>query len=383
MTETNEVGREAEVTRLLGGVTVLDLTSGVAGGLAGKLLTDFGADIVMLEPPEGSSLRRYRPVPNGAAYGALFAYLSGGKQSLIPPEGHDTDELLVALAAEADVILRDGASPYEARLPRPLPGRVVEVDFSDFGRTGPYAGWRPSDLTLWAMGGYQYFTGDPQRAPLWIPGCQARLHAGVHGAFAALAALHERRRSGVGQYVEVRAVESVLAAHCWLVSRWLANGVVMRRTSYGNTATRDGWVHGMVPIETMTPNPAVLNLVGRSDLAEQTQRPERRQEIDAAIDDWAAGLDSMDVFGAAHAAGLMITPIFDAAGVASSEQLAAREWWEREDDPVHGRMTYPGQPFRLAEGRGSRRGPAPRAGRAYGGRAGPAAIERAEGGEGV
>jgi crotonobetainyl-CoA:carnitine CoA-transferase CaiB-like acyl-CoA transferase len=347
------------VTGILAGLTVVDLTSGVAGGVAGKLLADQGAELVMLEPPGGSPLRRHRPVPAGGAYGALFAYLSGGKQSVIPEDRQGADELLSGLLARADLILRDGTSPYESQLPRPDPDGVVDVDFSAFGRTGPYADWRTSDLTLWAMGGYQYFTGDPRRAPLWIPGAQAQLHAGVHGAFVALAALYERRRSGLGQAVEVRAVEAVLGAHCWLVSRWLANGVVMRRTSHGLTPTRDGWVYGMVPIDPIPPNPAILRLIGRSDLAEHVHEPDRRQEIAAAMDGWAAGMESMEIFAAAHAAGLMITPVFDAAGVASNEQLAAREWWERDEDPVHGHLTYPGQPFRLTERPGYRRGPAP------------------------
>ena len=60
------------------------------------------------------------------------------------------------------------------------------VDLSPFGRSGPYAEWASSDLVTWAMGGYLYFTGSPDREPIWVPGPQAELHAGAHAAFAAL-----------------------------------------------------------------------------------------------------------------------------------------------------------------------------------------------------
>src|SRR5436190_435627 len=78
-----------------------------------------------------------------------------------------------------------------------------EVRLSPFGQTGPYAGWRGSDIAVWAMGGYMYFTGSPDREPLWLAGSQAELHAGAHAAFAALVGLHERRRSGRGQTDDV------------------------------------------------------------------------------------------------------------------------------------------------------------------------------------
>src|SRR5215207_7161418 len=199
----------------LDGVLVLELAGGVSAAFAGKLLADLGAEVVMVEPPGGTPLRAH----------GLFDHLAGGKGSLAPAE----DRELRPWLDRADVVLTDGTSPWHASVSLGRPGRAVAVDVSPFGRSGPYAGWSTSDLVTWAMGGYLYFTGAPDREPIWLRGPHASLHAGAHGAIAALAALHERERSGMGQRVEVSELEATLTAHAWLVSSWVASGRILPR----------------------------------------------------------------------------------------------------------------------------------------------------------
>ena len=94
----------------------------------------------------------------------------------------------------ADIVLTDGSSPWHGTVVGDRPDRTVVVDLSPFGRSGPYAEWNSSDLVTWAMGGYLYFTGSPDREPIWLPGPHAQMHAGAHAAFAALVGLYERDR---------------------------------------------------------------------------------------------------------------------------------------------------------------------------------------------
>src|SRR5437764_7075487 len=84
----------------LEGLRVVELASGVAGGFAGKLLADLGADVVMVEPPGGTSLREH----------VLFEHLAGGKRSIVP----DDQAALGPWLAAADVVLTDGTSPWHA-----------------------------------------------------------------------------------------------------------------------------------------------------------------------------------------------------------------------------------------------------------------------------
>src|SRR5438105_3622334 len=173
----------------LGGVRVLELAGGVAAAFAGKLLADLGAEVVMVEPSGGTLLREH----------VLFDHLAGGKRSVVV----DDETGLGVWLGVADVVLTDGTSAWHGVATANRSDRAVLVDVSPFGRSGPYAGWARSDLVLWAMGGYLYFTGSPDREPIWLPGPHAAFHAGSHAAIAALAGLHDRDRSGVGQRVEV------------------------------------------------------------------------------------------------------------------------------------------------------------------------------------
>ena len=76
---------------------------------------------------------------------------------------------------------------------------LVVANADHFGRTGPYAHWNPDELTDYALGGYWALAGDPDREPLRVPGYQAQFHAGMQLAIAALAAVHEAKRTGAGQ----------------------------------------------------------------------------------------------------------------------------------------------------------------------------------------
>ena len=108
------------INSALDGVLVLDLTAGVSGGFAGKLLSDLGAQVVMMEPDAGTSLREH----------VLFDYLAGGKQSVVP----DSDAAFRAWLDAADVVLTDGSSPWCGAVLDDLPPQVVVVDLSAFGR---------------------------------------------------------------------------------------------------------------------------------------------------------------------------------------------------------------------------------------------------------
>src|SRR4051812_46513059 len=109
----------------LDGLRVLELASGVAAAFAGKLLADLGAEVTMVEPPEGSPLRQH----------VLFDHLAGGKRSIVP----DGEAAIGPWLAGADVVLTDGTSPWDGIAAAQRSDRVVLVDVSTFGRTGPYA----------------------------------------------------------------------------------------------------------------------------------------------------------------------------------------------------------------------------------------------------
>ena len=188
----------------LGDIRVLDLSTGVAGQYCGKLLAGYGADCVLAEPPEGTPTRRMGPYltsGRSSTRSAMFRHLNQGKSSLVYQAG---DGRMQAIAALADVVIRDAATP----LPFTLPATVVECVIGEFPRGGPYSGWHGSEMVHQALAGAMYMTGWPDRQPLYGIGHRAYYACGTTAFISVLSALHERAGSGLGQVVTATVFES-------------------------------------------------------------------------------------------------------------------------------------------------------------------------------
>ena len=346
----------------LNDLLVADLSSGLSGAYASKLLADLGARVIAVEPPEGSSLRRWEA--QDRAWGGPWAHLSGGKESAVPADYDETHRLLNGLIRAADILILDQDSHWRTALPSVLPERLIQLELSPWGSDGPYAGWRGSDIATWAMGGYMFFTGDPDGAPLMLPGGQSELHQGVHAAIAALTAVRERRRSGHGQTVEVSALEANLSAHAWLVSSWIASGMPLNRVPHDFTKTRDGWALFMRAV----PNPNIFILIDQPERMESVEINDiddwRKQlgQLYEDVEAWAQDVDALDVAARAQELRIACTPVLDAKGLAENLQLESRGWWEYGHDAEWGDIRFPGPAYQLSRTPAERRGDAPRLG---------------------
>lgn len=205
---------------------VVDLSGSRAGAHASQLLADFGAEVVMVEPPGGSPLRS----------GSAFPFLARGKKSIVldlhDAAGRDT---VRNLAAGADVVIesfRPGALDglglgYEA-LSRENP-RLVYCAVSGFGESGPYAAAPGYEgLVMAKLGVFSAFrrmSKTPER-PAFVTAPFASFAAGQAALQGIFAALHERETSGLGQKVQTSLAQGFLALDTWawiehvLAKRW-------------------------------------------------------------------------------------------------------------------------------------------------------------------
>jgi crotonobetainyl-CoA:carnitine CoA-transferase CaiB-like acyl-CoA transferase len=206
----------------LRGLRVLDFAD-EKGELCGRLLADFGADVIRVEPPEGARSRRLPPFHAGESL--HFAFRNAGKRSLTldltRPEGVET---LREQLRFADVWIESFAPGYLeslgfdfAELAETFP-KLVIVRISDFGQTGPYRDWVGTDAVLEAMSGMVWKAGIPTKPPLIPPVPIAYDVAGIVAAFAVLATLRERERSGFGQLIDFSVLESVAQTTDWSMS---------------------------------------------------------------------------------------------------------------------------------------------------------------------
>ena len=197
----------------LEGHRVVDLTTGIAGAYATKLLADAGAEVVLVEPPEGHPLRFWSASgsPTGAA-GPLFRFLSAGKASVVA-DGPDLDALL----AGSRLVVEAGHRSIDVDGLRETGTTICSI--TPYGSTGPWAGRPATDFVVQAESGSIAFRGRRDQAPVAAGG---RLAEWVTGAYAAVAAL----AANPGEHVDVSELETMtLAGSLFLDLMWSLIGV--------------------------------------------------------------------------------------------------------------------------------------------------------------
>ena len=363
---------------------VLDL-SDERGQLTGQILSDLGAEVILVEPPDGSRSRRLAPFVDGhdndPEYSLWFWSYNRGKRSIILDLDNPGDQAkLRSLAATADVIIesdRPGAMAARGLGPEdlnPLNPALVYTSISPFGQTGPKAQWAATDLTLVGAGMQLNVTGDADRAPLRIPLDQAYLHASAEAASATLIALYDRNRSGLGQRIDVSAQQAILQA---------TQSTALNHLYGSQEGTRMSGGASLGPFEIRLRSPAADGFVSTTILFGSAIGPfgarlfewihaegeceDSDLEIDwenfvdgvmagripieeyARIQDVAAEFTSKrtkaDLLANALEKRLLMVPVSTVSDVAESEQYADRQFWRDIHTPAIDRsVRFPG-PF--------------------------------------
>jgi crotonobetainyl-CoA:carnitine CoA-transferase CaiB-like acyl-CoA transferase len=342
----------------LTGLRILDASQGVAGPFAARLLGDLGAHVIKIEPPEGDSARRMHPAqtsdPDPTSF---FAYLNWNKRGIVTDlASQDGRTRFAQLAATADVLIESGEPGQLAtlglgydELARTNPGLVL-VSVTPYGQDGPRDRWQHTEATDWATSGYQYFAGDPQREPLMLPGAQAEFHTAQAVALAALAALHERDRSGRGQPIDISIQEASLTTHAWNAVSWTHAGHVLRRLGSDVFRCADGWVFWMRRGQETN----LFALIERPDLFDDPRLEEMEiwRDIDSDLWDivraWCAEQPMLEVYRRAQELRIAVTPVNTVADLLASEQLAERDWFVTPPDTSED-IRYPGPPFGMTD----------------------------------
>ena len=177
--------------------------------LAGRILADLGADVVVVEPPAGSSGRRLAPflddkpgIERSLTWHALNYNKRGITLDLSSPDGK---ALMRDLATKFDVVIEAGGAKTSPLDSIEFAPRTIRCTIAPFVRTGPKSEYAATDFTVMAASGAPAMTGDLDRPPLFFPVPQAMMEAGADAAIATLAGLSVRDRDGVGQHSEVSA----------------------------------------------------------------------------------------------------------------------------------------------------------------------------------
>jgi crotonobetainyl-CoA:carnitine CoA-transferase CaiB-like acyl-CoA transferase len=347
----------------LEGVRVLDFGSGIAGPFAARILGDLGANVVKVEhAPDGDEARGYEPMVidrSGRSTSALFELLNWGKRGVaLDLDTSAGRERLDALTDWADIVIDGmpgrrlaewGIDPAAWRAHRPY---LVVASVSEFGRFGPYSGWRGSDLILQAMGGVMQISGTTDREPL-KPGLrQSYWCAGLNVAYAALAAHHGARRTGVGARLDVSVLECVASQLVMNSPYYAFVGAIQGRRPHlqdplggDPLPTADGYVS--IQINTFTPVARLAELfederLRRQEFATAPGRIRNAEALRAILHEHLSGEKGRDFFVRACEQGFLCGFVQGTSDLLTCPQLESRRAFQEFED-----LSVAGAPLRF------------------------------------
>lgn len=311
----------------LSNIRVLEFSDGwTATTLAARLLAELGAQVVKIEPPAGDTLRRREPrTPAGVSY--AFELVAAGKDSLVV-SGERQAHTLESLAAASDVCLIE-AEQWPSLMPRELSPEELVARFPHLvlclitpcGMQEPDRNQPWSELALQASTGLMATTGFADDPPM-RSGVAAITHGtAILAAVAVLAALHERRRSGLGQIIDLAGYDVGLSFLGTFLPRYFRYGTSPQRIGnrhplvvpWDTYPARDGWVI----ICSMGDSSwlRLLEVLGRADLQDEAKyataqtRYDSAEDIDAMIAAWTRQHSVETIVEVLNEAGVAAGPI--------------------------------------------------------------------------
>jgi len=370
------------------GLRVLDLCAFWAGPVGTSFLGDLGADVIKVESiqrPDGmrfagsvanDEMWEWNPIHHGC---------NSSKRAITLQL--DTEEglaLVKRLVEKADVVI-DNFSPrvlsnfgLDWDVVHALNPRAIQLRMPSFGLDGPWRDRVGFAMNIEQVSGLAWLTGYSDM-PLVVRGSCDPL-GGMHAVFALSLALEERRRTGIGQFVEVPLVEPAINVAAEQVIEWTANGRFLEcETNRGPFAapqgvyacadenvTGEGSSYVAIAVATDAHWESLCSLLGATDwasdaaLASADGRRAAHDSIDARIREWTEQRSMAEAEAELLAAGIPANACTNSHSLYPNEQLEARGFFQWMEHPRVGQVRYPGQPMSFSGlPRALRRRPAP------------------------
>lgn len=327
----------------LQGVRVLEVGSTVAAPSAGRLLADFGAEVIKVEPPEGDHLRTWGALaPDGTSW---WFKSHNRNKDFASFDLHDPldAQRVRTMALRCDVFLENfrpgklkewGLGYEQLSAERP---DLVYVSISGYGQDGPYAGRAGFGNIAECMSGLRYVTGFPDRAPVRTGISIGDEIAALYAVIGTLIALRARDQTGIGDHVDVSLVEGSLSLMEAALPEFVHAGTVTERSGNrylragpsGTYRTRDGrWLSITGNSQSIFKRLAAR--MGQPELAEDPRfatnqgRMQHADELDGIIEAWVAEQDLEAGVALLSEAGVPAGPVYSIKDIVEDPQIAAR-----------------------------------------------------------
>ncbi|HEY7269910.1 MAG TPA: CoA transferase [Dehalococcoidia bacterium] len=362
------------MTAVLSDIRVLDLSIDVAGPFCARLLGDFGADVIKVEPLDGDPGRNLEPVVEGVS--GFFSYLNSDKRSIaVNLDSTQGQALMRGLARQADIVVESFTPGYldERRagydlLEAARPG-IILTSITPFGQTGPWRHRPGNDLTAYALSGWADMNGQAGKPPLKGSGSQASFVGGIAGFLGTVSALFYRDQHDVGQHVDVSILEALTEIYG---PRFLGAQHADANAEARATRDRQDFISGPVPCKdgyfALTLSRAhfwrdAMNELGLPELARDDifwNRVSMRDELAGKVQGAIAQRDKYELFERISMLRAVSGMVLSTEELYANPHIQERGFFVEVEQPVLGRVAMPGAPFKMSATPFEYQRPAPR-----------------------
>lgn len=365
--------------KALGHLRVVEI-GGQAATLSGFWLAGLGAEVIKVEPPSGDPLRAFPPFAGnaeGQERSLYHLHFNRNKKSIVLDVGDEAQRRqFVDLLRGTDILFEAFSPGYLGGLGlgpdklREINPRLVVLSVTPFGHTGPNRDFVADDAVVLAASGYMAWAGDNKRPPVTGPCFQAYQLGGLLASFSALAAVHNRRITGQGQWIDF-SLQDALTFTCANVLRYIGDRTLTERAGAQTFngaqihACKDGYVF-IAPFNMRSWQALEVGWMQDPLLSEEpwkSDRTFRRANMDVINDmheEFVNQFTVKDFVEEAQRRHIPAAPVNTTNDFLTSEQENARGFIIEVDDPVVGRMKMLKDPFGMYATPWSMTGPAPR-----------------------
>ena len=363
---------------VLDGVKVLDLSEDIAGSFCARVLADYGADVLKLEPPGGAALRRIGPFFGDDPHpekSLFFLVMNLNKKgATLNLDSTTGREILKELAQHVDVVVESFRPTYltsiglDYEVLAQLNPALVMTSITPFGQDGPYSQYQGEEIVNYAMSMIMSISGVQDQEPLKHGGFQAQYEGGLNGAAASAVALFMQENTGQGQHIDVSVTECVASTMLATQTMYpFTGGSPARQRPSGGMfghpmPCADGWIIVQTgggaswdDISTFFGVPEMLE----PRFSDQAQRAQNSVELDQIVLKSIEDRPKWDLFPKAAQARMLFGLVQTPLELANCPQLESREFYREIEHPVIGKIKVPAVLFNLSLTPYSLRAPAP------------------------
>jgi crotonobetainyl-CoA:carnitine CoA-transferase CaiB-like acyl-CoA transferase len=358
---------EPKIKRALQGVRILEVGHYTAGPFCPRILANLGAEVIKIEPPKGGPDRKWAPfLKDGSSY--FYHFQNCDKRNITLDLGKEKGkEIFKQLISLVDIFVENFATGVMDRLGlgyeilREINPLLIYCSVTGFGQKGPYQYKRGYDTVIQAMGGIMSITGQPTSPPTKVGMSLADQLGGTFAAIPILAALHYRKKTGKGQFIDV-SMQDLIA---WLTQvswpQYFVSG--SRPQRHGNRhpgmaphnayESKDGWV--VIAVENEDNWVSLLKVIGREDLITDTRfnspakRVARVEEVDELVTRWTKSKTVVEIVNLLNSLMIPSGPVLDLDEIVTHPHTLHREMIVELESPNIGRFKVTGSPLKMSE----------------------------------